>query len=220
LQPPKDVPRISNVGDNSGERGDVVADAVQQGSNQARILYDCGPPQSQGIDGKAVLAADLSKCEFNRGDQTLVISNQSYAECPLFLITINGYHGPGTYNTSSLGQLSFGTAKLRQPACKWDGSLCLDWNGANGSHPEANCTIEINSDAGLQYGTSGSTVSGTFVCSDFNSPYKGCAGAPARTSCAISRASFSVAGCNVVTPPPPPSATQGKGKPGAGKRNR
>ncbi len=217
--PPKEVPRINQVGDTSGERSDVVADAVQQGSNQARIQYDCGPPQSQGVEGKGVLAVEVSKCELNRTDQTLTLSNQSYADCPLFLLTINGYHGPGTYNTSSLGALSFGTAKLRQSACKWDGSLCLDWNGASGPHPDANCTIEINSDAGLQYGTSGSTVSGTFVCADFNSSYKGCAGAPAKAGCIISRASFSVAGCNVsgTAPPGPAAGPAGKIK---GKRNR
>jgi hypothetical protein len=217
--PPSDVPRIGNVGDSSGERGDVVADAVQQGSNQARIQYDCATAPSQGVEGKAILNPDISKCELNRADGTLTISNQSYADCPLFLLTINGYHGPGTYNTSSLGHVSFGTAKLRQPACKWDGSLCLDWNGSSGPHPEASCTIEINSDGGLQYGTSGSTVSGTFVCADFNSPYKGCGGASARPSCIISRASFSIAGCVSAGGPAATAGPQGPTK-GKGKRPR
>jgi len=212
--PPTDVPRIGQVGDASGERSDVVADAVQQGSNQARIQYDCGPPQSQSVEGKGTLSADISKCELNRADGTLTLSNQSYADCPLFLLTINSYHGPGTYNTSSLGKLSFGTAKLRHPACKWDGNLCLDWNGASGSHPEASCTIEINSDGGLQYGTSGATLSGTFVCADFNSSYKGCAAAPAKASCIVSRASFSVAGCSSAGAPPAAPTGKGKGKRG------
>jgi hypothetical protein len=197
--PPKEVPRIGQVGDTTGERSDVVADAVQQGSNAARAVYDCGPPQSQGVDGKGVLNVDITKCEYNKTEGTLVISNQSYADCPLFLLTINNYHGPGTYNTSSLGHMSFGTAKLHQPACKWDGSLCLEWNGASGPHPEASCTIEVNSDGGLQYGTSGATVSGTFVCADFASPYKGCAAAPAKAACVVNRASFSIAGCSVTS---------------------
>jgi hypothetical protein len=216
--PPKDVPRIGNVTDANGERSDVVFDAVQSGSNKASIQYDCGPPQSSGVLGRGVLPVDLSKCEFSRGEQTLVIANQSFADCPLFLLTLTGFHGPGTYNTSSLGHISFGTAKLNQAACKWDGSLCLDWDGAKGPHPEASCTIEISSDGGLQYGTSGATVSGTFVCSEFNSPYKGCAGAPAKTSCVISRASFSVAGCNAIGAAPA-APSPGKGKAG-GKRAR
>lgn len=208
--PPKEVARINNVGDSAGERGDVVADAVQQGSNQARVQYDCGPPHSQAVEGRGILSADLSKCEFNRDTNTLVISNQSYAECPLFLLTITNYRGKGTYNSSALGQLGFGTAKLRHPACKWDGGICLDWNGATGPHQEANCTVEINSEGGLQFGTTGATVSGTFVCSDFNSTYRGCPGAPAKGSCIVSRASFSVAGCNVVknTPAPPTNTPQ------------
>lgn len=214
--PPQEVPRINQRSDTTGERSDVVADAVQQGSNQARIQYDCGPPQSQGAEGKGILSADLSKCEYNREEKTLVISNQSYADCPLFLVTINGYHGPGTYNTSSLGHLSFGTAKLRHPACNWDGSLCLEWNEKNGPHPEASCTIEINSDGGLQYGTTGATVSGTFVCADFSSSYKGCAAAQAKASCIINRASFSAAGCNVIADAP---TAKGKSK-SAGKRSR
>jgi hypothetical protein len=211
--PPKEVARISNVGDSAGERGDVVADAVQQGSNQARIQYDCSPPHSKSVEGRGVLAADLSKCELNREDNSLIISNQSYADCPLFLITINGFRGKGTYNSSSLGKLGFGTAKLRQAACKWDGSVCLDWNGTSGPHPEANCTVEISSSGGLEFGTTGATVSGTFVCSDFNSPYRGCPAAPATASCVISRASFSVAGCNAVGTPP-----SAKGKTPAGKK--
>ena len=213
--PPRDVAHVGNVGDSAGERGDVVADAVQQGSNLAKIQYDCSPPHSQSLEGRGILSADISKCEFNRAENILTISNQSYADCPLFLITINGFKGRGTYNTSSLGKLGFGTAKLRHPACKWDGNVCLDWNGSSGSHPEANCTVEIVSDGGLQYGTSGATVSGTFVCSDFNSPYRGCPGAPAKGSCVVSRASFSVAGCDVTGATQPAPGPAGKnGKPG------
>lgn len=209
--PPTEVPHVNQLSDNSGERSNVVADAVQQGGNQARLTYDCDPPHSEGVEGKGVLTADVTKCEYNRAEQTLVLSNQSYADCPLFLVTINGYHGPGTYNTSALGRLGFGTAKLRHPACKWDGSICLEWNGASGPHPEATCTVEINNDGGLQYGTTGATVSGTFVCSDFSSSYKGCPDASAKANCAVTRASFSVAGC-VVAASPGGDKDKGKGK--------
>jgi hypothetical protein len=196
--PPREVASVNRLNNTTGERDDVVADAVQSGSNLARVLYDCGPPHSRGSEGKAVLSAEVSKCEFDRAQQTLTLTSQSTAECQTFLVTISPYKGPGTYNTSSLGKLSFGTARMRHAACGWDGNQCLEWNGQTGPHPEASCTIEVNSDGGLQYGTASSTVSGTFVCDGFASPYKGCAGAPAKTSCIISRASFSVAGCTVV----------------------
>jgi hypothetical protein len=197
--PPKEVPRINQVSNSDGERADVVADAVQQGSNQARVLYDCGPPASQGIEGKRVLSAEISKCVFDFAQKTLVIGNDNQAECSTFLLTISGYHGQGTYNTSGLGKLSLGTAKMRSAACGWDGTMCLDWNGSSGPHPEASCTVEITNDPGVQYGTvSSGTVSGTFVCSDFLDPWKGCAGAPAKVNCSVARASFSVAGCTVI----------------------
>jgi len=200
--PPREVASVNKLTDTTGERSDVVADAVQSGSNLARILYDCGSPHSQGTEGKAVLSTEVTKCEFDRAQGTLTLSAQSTAECQTFLVTINPYKGPGTYNTSSLGKLSFGTARMRHAACGWDGNQCLEWNGQSGPHPEASCTIEVNSDGGLQYGTAASTVSGTFVCDGFASPYKGCAGAPAKSSCVISRASFSVAGCTVTGAPP------------------
>lgn len=214
--PPKEVPKVNVLIDSTGERQDVIADAVQNGSNQARITFDCGPPHSQGIEGKGVLTVEASKCEFNRAEKTLVLSNGSAAECPTFLLTITDYKGPGTYNTSALGKISLGTAKMRQPICKWEGSLCMDWNGPTGPHPDASCTIEVGQDGGLQYGTSGATVTGTFVCDNFVGPYKGCAGSPAKASCVVSRASFSIAGCAVTGNTP-----AGKGKPAAGgKRPR
>ena len=215
--PPKEVPKVNQLIDSTGERQDVIADAVQNGSNLARITFDCGPPHSQGIEGKGVLTVEASKCEFNRQEKTLVLSNGSATECPTFLLTITDYKGPGTYNTSALGKISLGTAKLRQPICKWEGSLCMDWNGPTGPHPDASCTIEVGQDGGLQYGTSGATITGTFVCDNFVGPYKGCAGSPAKTSCVVSRASFSIAGCAVTGSTP----AAGKGKPPAGgKRPR
>lgn len=196
--PPKEVPQLGQVGNTAGERSDVVADAVQQGSNLARSLFDCGAPHSQGAEGRGVLSADLTKCEFDWVKKELTITDGSATECPNFLLTLTGFKGPGTYNTSGLGKLSFGTAKMRQTACSWDGNMCLEWNGSSGPHPETSCTVEINSDGGLQYGTAGATVSGTFVCDRFQNPWKGCAGAPAKVGCVIARASFSVAGCNVL----------------------
>ncbi len=196
--PPKEVPQLGQVGTTAGERSDVVTDAVQQGSNTARVLFDCGAPHSQSAEGRGVVSADLAKCEFDWATKSLTITDGSGSECPNFLLTVTAFKGPGTYNTSALGKLSFGTAKMRQPACSWDGNMCLDWNGASGPHPESGCTVEINSDGGLQYGTSGANVSGTFVCDAFASPWKGCAGAPAKVGCVISRASFSATGCNVL----------------------
>jgi hypothetical protein len=113
--------------------------------------------------------------------------------------------------------VSFGLASLRQPTCSWEGNLCLDWSRERNIHPEASCTVEINSDGGLQYGTSGATVSGTFVCSAFVSPWKGCAGAAAVAGCAITRGSFSVAGCTVTNSAPkapdqPPPKAPGKSR--------
>ncbi len=219
--PPKEVPRVNQLIDSTGERQDVIADAVQAGSNQARITYNCGAPHSQGVDGKDVLNVEASKCEFNPKEKTLVLSNGSATECPTFLLTITDYKGPGTYNTSALGKISLGTAKLRQPICKWEGSLCMDWNGAAGPHPDASCTIEVGQDGGLQYGTGGATITGTFVCDNFTSPYKGCAGSPAKASCVVSRASFSIAGCAVTSSAVAPAAGGGKTKPGpTGKRPR
>ena len=214
--PPKEVPKVNQLIDSTGERQDVIADAVQNGSNQARITFDCGPPHSQGIEGKGILTVEASKCEFNRQEKTLVLSNGSATECPTFLLTITDYKGPGTYNTSALGKISLGTAKMRQPICKWEGSLCMDWNGPSGPHPDASCTIEVGQDGGLQYGTSGATITGTFVCDNFVGPYKGCAGSPAKASCVVSRASFSIAGCEVAGPAP----AAGKGKSAGGKRPR
>ena len=205
--PPKEVPKVNQLIDSTGERQDVIADAVQNGSNQARITFDCGPPHSQGIEGKGILTVEASKCEFNRQEKTLVLSNGSATECPTFLLTITDYKGPGTYNTSALGKISLGTAKMRQPICQWEGSLCMDWNGPSGPHPDASCTMEVGQDGGLQYGTSGATITGTFVCDNFVSPYKGCAGSPAKASCVVSRASFSIAGCAVTG-----NAATGKGK--------
>ena len=195
--PPREVPRLGEVGDTTGERSDVVSDAVQQGSNQARIQFDCAA-HSKGVEGRGLLSADIAKCEYDYAEKKLTISSDSAADCPTFLLTVTSFHGPGTYNTSSLGPLSLGTAKMRHAACSWDGTMCLNWNGAAGPHPESSCTIEISSDGGLQYGSAGATVSGTFVCDDFLGTWKGCAGAPAKTSCIVSRASFSAAGCNVL----------------------
>ncbi len=200
--PPREVPRLGNVAGTEGDRADVIVDAVQQGANLARIQYDCAQPPSVGAEGRGVLSTEINKCVFDFASKTLTISNENQADCPTFLLTLNNYHGQATYNTSFLGKLSLGTAKMRQAACKWDGSLCLDWDGASGPHPEASCTIEISYDPGVQYGTlSSGTVSGTFVCTDFFSPWKGCAGAPARVACAVTRASFSVAGCTVINKP-------------------
>lgn len=200
--PPREVPRLGNVAGTEGDRADVILDAVQQGANLARLQYDCAQPPSVGAEGRGVLSAELSKCVFDFATKTLTIGNDVQADCPTFLLTLNNYHGQSTYNTSFLGKLSLGTAKMRQAACKWDGSLCMDWDGAAGPHPEASCTIEITHDPGVQYGTlSSGTVSGTFVCTDFFSPWKGCAGAPARVACGITRASFSVAGCTVTNKP-------------------
>lgn len=216
--PPREVPRLGQVGDTTGERSDVVADAVQQGSNQARIQFDCAA-HSQGVEGRGLLSADIAKCEYDYAQKTLTISSDSAADCPTLLLTVTSFRGPGTYNTSSLGALSLGTAKMRHAACSWDGTMCLNWNGASGPHPESSCTIEISSDGGLQYGTTGSTVSGTFVCDDFVGPWKGCAGAPAKTSCIVSRASFSAAGCNVINKDTKPEKGDKKGdKKGKGKK--
>lgn len=196
--PPKEVPRLNQMGDKEGERGDVFLDAVQSGSNLARMKYNCGPPSSVGTEGRGVLSAEITKCEFNRAENKVTLSNESTAECNTFFLTVTNYKGSGTYNTSSLGKLSLGTAQMSQAACKWNGTLCMDWDGQSGPHPESNCTVEITSDGGLQYGTAGATVSGTFVCADFIGPWKGCAGAPAKVNCSITGASFSVAGCTVT----------------------
>jgi hypothetical protein len=218
--PPTSVPRLGNVSGTDGDRADVILDAVQQGANLARLQYDCSQPPSDGIAGRGVLSSDINKCVFDFATKTLTIGNDGQADCPTFLLTLNNYHGQATYNTSFLGQLSLGTAKMRQEACHWDGSMCLDWNGASGPHAEASCTIEITYDPGVQYGTlSSGTVSGTFVCTDFLGPYKGCAGAPAKVACAIPRASFSVAGCTVINKPAegPKKKSDGK-RSGGGKR--
>lgn len=211
--PPKEVPKVDQIIDSRGERQDVITDAVESGSNSARILFDCGQPQSQGVAGRAVLNVEATKCEFNRKDKTLLLTNGNAADCQTFAININEYTGKGTYNTSSLGKLSFGMAKMRQAACKWDGSLCMDWNGASGPHPEASCTFEIVSDGGLAFGTSDSTITGTFVCDNFTLPYAGCPGSPAKVSCVIPRASFSIAGCSVIGEAP--TGKKPKAKPAA-----
>lgn len=206
--PPKEVPSIQNVSDGTGSRGNIYDEAVAAGSNQARVSYDCGPPHGKNVEGKGVLSAQLSRCEIDTATKAVVLSGEG-GDCAPFLINISEYKGPGTYNTSSLSSLSFGLAKLKQQACNWDGSLCLDWS-QKGSHAETTCTVEINSDGGLQYGTAGATVSGTFTCTAFVSPFKGCAGVPVTAGCGINRGSFSVAGCQVTNsgpkqdgPPPP-----------------
>jgi hypothetical protein len=214
--PPSSVPRLGNVSGTDGDRADVILDAVQQGANLARLQYDCSQPPSEGIAGRGVLSSDITKCVFDFASKTLTISNDGQADCPTFLLTLNNYHGQAAYNTSFLGQLSLGTAKMRQEGCHWDGSMCLDWNGQSGPHPESSCTIEITYDPGVQYGTlSSGTVSGTFVCTDFLGPYKGCAGAPAKVACAVTRASFSVAGCTVINKP-----AEGPKKKSDGKKAR
>ena len=200
--PPREVPRLGQVAGTEGDRADVIGDAVQQGANLARIQFDCSQPPSLGAEGRGVLASDITSCVFDFATKTLTMSNETKSDCPTFLLTLNNYHGQATYNTSFLGKLSLGTAKMRQDACRWDGSMCLDWSGPSGPHPEASCTVEITNDPGVQYGTlSSGTVSGTFVCTDFFSPWKGCAGAPARVVCGVTRASFSVAGCTVTNKP-------------------
>ncbi len=200
--PPREVPRLGNVSGTEGDRADVIVDAVQQGANLARIQFDCSQPPTLGAEGRGVLASDVTSCVFDFAAKTLTMSNDVKSDCPTFLLTLNNYHGQGTYNTSYLGKLSLGTAKMRQDACRWDGTMCLDWSGPAGPHPEASCTVEITHDPGVQYGTlSSGTVSGTFVCTDFLNSWKGCAGAPARVACGIPRASFSVAGCQVINKP-------------------
>jgi hypothetical protein len=214
------VPRLGAVSGTEGDRADVIVDAVQQGANLARIQFDCSQPPSLGAEGRGVLSSDITQCVFDFATKTLTISNETTADCPTFLLTLNNYHGTATYNSSFLGKLSLGTAKMRQEACRWDGSMCLDWNGASGAHPEASCTVEITNDPGVQYGTlSSGTVSGTFVCTDFLNPtWKGCAGAPAKVACGVTRASFSVAGCMVTNKPAEKlKKSDGKKTPG-GKR--
>jgi hypothetical protein len=218
--PPKEVPHLQNVGDGTGSRGNISDDAVQAGSNQARISYDCGPPHGKNVEGKGVLSATLVRCEIDTATKAVTLAGETGGECAPFVINISDYKGAGTYNTSTMSGVSFGLAKLRQPACNWDGSLCLEWS-QKGAHPETTCTVEVNSDGGLQYGTSGATVSGTFACSAFVSPFKGCAGVSVTAGCGIARGSFSAAGCQVVNSGPkpegPPPALPAKGK---GKRSR
>jgi hypothetical protein len=214
--PPKEVPHLDNVGDGTGSRGNISDDAVQVGSNQARISYDCGPPHGKNVEGKGVLSAPLVRCEIDTATKAVTLAGETGGECAPFVINISDYKGAGTYNTSNISSVSFGLAKLRQAACKWDGNLCLEWS-QKGAHPETTCTVEINSDGGLQYGTSGATVSGTFTCSAFVSPFKGCAGVSATAGCGITRGSFSAAGCQVVNSGPkpdgpPPPVQKGKGK--------
>lgn len=218
--PPKEVPHIQNVSDDTGARSNILDDAVQVGSNQARLVYDCGPPYGRNVEGKGVLTASVTRCEADTTTQTVTLRAEQGEECPSFLLVMNPYRGPGTYNTSNLSQLSFGLAKLRQPACKWEGNLCLEWNRQGQVHPEATCTVEVSSDGGLQYGTSGATISGTFVCSAFLSPFRGCAGVQATAGCGVVRGSFSVAGCTTVSSTSqapeqtPASSAKGKGRRG------
>lgn len=200
--PPAEIPHLGQVQGSTGQRGSVVQDAVQVGSNQARVTYECGRPHGENVDGGAVLNPPITHCEIDTDKKAVTLSDDSKEDCPGFLVAISDYRGPGTYNTSSLGALSFGIAKLRQDKCGWEGNLCLNWSGPAGPHKDTSCTVEINSDGGLQYGTTGATVSGTFVCSAFVSPWKGCAGVSAVAGCAVTRGSFSVAGCTAVSSAP------------------
>lgn len=202
--PPKVVPKVDVLLDSEGQRVNVVADAVQVGSNLARLVYDCRTPHGINIEGGGVLAPTLTRCEFNQESQQLTIAGDGGGDCAAFLMTVTAYRGPGTYNTSALGALSFGTAKVKQRACNFEANICMDWNGAQSAHADTTCTVEIGSDGGLQYGAMGATVSGTFVCSAFRNDWKGCPGASATTGCAITRGSFSIAGCNVQAAPQRP----------------
>lgn len=200
--PPRVVPQVGLLQDSDGQRLNVVADAVQVGSNLARLQYDCNTPHGINVEGAGVLAPTLTRCEFNQESQLLTIAGDGGGDCAAFLMTVTKYAGPGTYNTSALGALSFGTAKVRQRKCNFEANLCMEWNGAQSAHAETTCTVEISGDGGLQYGTLAATVSGTFVCSAFRNDWKGCPGVEARTGCAITRGSFSIAGCNVQAAPP------------------
>ncbi len=216
--PPKEVPHLSALTDTDGERGSVIGDAVAAGSNQARIAYDCGPAFGKNVEGSGTVSRTISRCEMDTTARTVVLASEDQEDCPGFLLTLVNYHGPGTYNTASLGPIGFGIAKVRQTACNWEGNLCLDWNGAQGPHGNTSCTIEINSDGGLQYGTSGAVISGTFVCSAFISPFTGCAGNnKAVAGCGVTRASFSAAGCSATTVVPD---AQPPGKKPRGKKPR
>lgn len=213
--PPKEVPQVDSLYGNQGQRSAVIADAVQVGSNLARFAYDCAPPHGRGVEGGAVLAPIVQRCELDQATQTLTISGADATdECAPFLLTLSGYRGPSTYNTASLTALSFGLAKVRQKACSYEGTLCMNWNGQSGSHGTTNCTVEISGDGGLQYGNLGATVSGTFVCTAFLGAHKGCDGAPAVTGCGIPRGSFSVAGCVVTGQKPGAAPGPEKKKPG------
>lgn len=210
--PPKELPRLQQLDDTTGQRGSVIDDAVQAGSNQAKITYSCAPPHGRNVDGSGLLSTKVSRCEIDTATKTVTLSNESNDDCPGFVLSLTDYHGKGTYNTSSITQLSFGIAKVRQAACRWDGSICMNWSRADKIHPETQCTVDINSDGGLQYGTMGATLSGTFVCSAFTSAFNGCAGVVASAGCGITRGSFSVTGCtpqsSAAKPPPvaPPVA--------------
>lgn len=208
--PPRTVPQVGQLTENSGQRDTIIADAVQAGSNLARLAYDCATPYGLNVEGAGVLAPTLSRCEYNQETQELAIAGDEQSDCPAFRLTLTRYHGPGTYNTSSLGSLSFGTAKVSQRACNFEANLCMNWNGATGPHPDTTCTIEVTSDGGLQYGTLAATVSGTMVCTAFRSDWKGCPGVKAQTGCAITRGSFSVAGCAVQAAPKTPPPKKGR----------
>src|SRR5205823_3173554 len=110
----KEVPRLQGLSDSTGQRSSNVEDAVQAGSNMARITYDCGPPHGKNIDGKGTLSPALTRCEIDTATKTVTLSGETGQECPAFLISFTDYHGVGTYNTASLGELSFGVAKVRQ----------------------------------------------------------------------------------------------------------
>lgn len=214
--PPREVPQLQVYETNAGQRSSVVQDAVQVGSNLARFAYQCAPAAGKGkaagdrearsaavIEGKGVLSAPLGRCELDLTTHTVTLASAGDEdECPRFQIVLTDYHGPDTYNTAALRTLSFGLAKVQQPACKWDANLCLNWSAASSVHPEASCTVVINSDGGLQYVTGGATISGTFGCSSFISSFKGCSdGERATVDCAIPSGSFSLAGCSAVNPP-------------------
>ncbi len=206
--PPTQVAHIQTLDDPTGQRRNVVDDAVQVGSNVAKISYNCAPPNGKNVEGNGRTNVPVGKCEYDQGTKTLTLSNDSKDDCPTFLLTLTDYHGRGTYNPASLVQASFGVARVRQSACRWEGEICMNWSRA-GVHPEANCTFEITSDGGLQFGQAGATISGTFTCSAFVSPFSACAGVSAVPGCGITAASFSVAGCAVSgsqggAPPPPP----------------
>lgn len=214
--PPRQLPQVQKLDDPTGQRGNVVDEAVQIGSNTAKLSYNCGPPHGKNVEGSGRLSVQVTRCEFDQGTRTLTLTNEAQEECPTFLISLTDYRGGGTYNTASINQVSFGPAKVRQNACRWEGTICMNWSRA-GSHPEANCTVEITNDGGLQYGTAGATVSGTFSCSAFTSPFKGCAGVSATPGCAITSGSFSVAGCSTsgtaapaVPTPPAPGRKRGR----------